>query len=231
MTPDYITTIALRRAGIHTATTPQKTAARDYLTLIATQVEAAATWRCLFKVGTITTADGTRSYALASDCMQPIGRFFDTTNNRMLRTVHPADIDEADPDQDLESEPTRVALTGISATTGYWNVDLLPTPDTSSETLKYRYYATHAALTSSDDDTDLAPKYPLYLQSCLLWGTSAMYKGEKENDSEAYEWRQYGNAMKSAIKMNDRLSTLEHIQMPSDEDVGAFRIHGILQVD
>ena len=230
MTPDYIMTIALRRAGIHNPSADQKTNARDYMNMIKTELEGETTWRFLYKIGSITTVADQREYDLASDVLEP-GDFFDVTNNRPISTVHPADVDEEDPNQDLSGDPYSAALTSIDTTTGYWQVDLLPTPDTAGDTIKYRYYATLSDLTSSDDDTDLAPKYPRYIQAPLLWGTCGMYKGEKENDSEAFEWQRYGRAMKSAIAINRRLATAQKIQMPSSEDSVDFLIHGAVQVD
>lgn len=230
MTPDYIMTIALRRAGIHNPSADQKTNARDYMNMIKTELEGETTWRFLYKIGSITTVADQREYDLASDVLEP-GDFFDVTNNRPISTVHPADVDEEDPNQDLAGDPYSAALTSIDTTTGYWQVDLLPTPDTAGDTIKYRYYATLSDLTSSDDDTDLAPKYPRYIQAPLLWGTCGMYKGEKENDSEAFEWQRYGRAMKSAIAINRRLATAQKIQMPSSEDSVDFLIHGAVQVD
>jgi hypothetical protein len=150
----------------------------------------------------------------------------------MIDTIHPHTMDEEDPDQDYEAEQKQVALTGINATTGYWSVDLYPTPDTTGESVKYRYYASHPDLVEGDDDTDLAPKYPRYIQAPLLWGTAGMYKGEKENDSESFEWQRYGSALESAIRINRRVSTSDPIQLPAGgETDNEFIIHGAVQVD
>jgi len=232
MTPDYIMTIALRRAGIHQPSTAQKANARDYMNLIKGEIEGETVWRFLYKIGTITTVADQREYDLASDVLEP-GDFFDVTNNRPIRAVHPSDVDEDDPDQDYDGEPEIMALTGIDTTTGYWQVDLFPTPDTAGETIKYRYYATLADLASGDDSTDLAPKYPRYIQAPILWGTCGMYKGEKENNSEAFEWQRYGRSMKSAMSVNRRLAIAQKITLPrsEDADAGLPTISGIVQVD
>uniref|UniRef100_A0A6M3KN56 Uncharacterized protein n=1 Tax=viral metagenome TaxID=1070528 RepID=A0A6M3KN56_9ZZZZ len=230
MTPDYILTIALRRSGYHNPTPEQKTNARDYLNMIKTELEGETTWRFLYKVGSITTVADQREYSLASDVLEP-GGFFDYTNGRPISTVHPSDVDDADPDQDFDGEPGRVALTSLNTTTGYWQVDLYPTPDTAGDEIKYRYYATLADLVAGDDDTDLAPKYPRYIQAPLLWGTCGMYKGEKENDSEAFEWQRYSASKKNALAINRRLAVPQRIQMPSSVDTSSFLIHGAVQVD
>lgn len=211
MTPSEMFDIAFNRAGTKNPTTIDTNRAREYLNIISTDVENMARWRFLYRTSTIATVDGTRSYSLASDVLYPI-HFWDLTNNRPLTTRNPEDITNYDPDEDFESESYLVSITGINTTTGYWEVDLYPTPDTTAETIKYRYYATIADLTSAGDDTDLAPKYPKWLQNALLWGLCAIYKEEK-NLPSTVEWERQGLALKAGQRVNEQVNVLPDLRL------------------
>lgn len=206
MTPKNYFDMIAARAGIHTPDTNQYTRIRTYWNLIKTEAESLANWRFLYKTSTITTVASTRSYALASDVLYPL-HFWDYTNNKIARIMNPEDITDADPDEDQTGEGVIIAITGISSSTGYWQVDIYPTPDTSSETIKYRYRAFIADFASTDDETDLGPKYPAWFQNALFWGTSEAYLAEKNMDALASEdGKKYEKALEYALNINGALN-------------------------
>ena len=229
MTPSAMFGIAFDRAGIHRPTTDQTSRAREYLNIISTDVENMAKWRFLYRTSTIATVDGTRSYSLASDVLYPLN-FWDTTNNRTLTTRNPEDITDLDPDEDFESESRLVSVTGINTTTGYWEVDLFPTPDTSAEEIKYRYYATIADLASAADDVDLGPKYPKWLQNALLWGLCAIYKEEK-NLSSTVEWERQALALKAGLRVNEQVNVLPDLRLGRSYGDRSFIVNATIVPD
>lgn len=207
MTLTNILDIVLARAGIHNPTTPQYDLARNYFNIFKTEFETLADWRFLYKVSTLTTVASQRVYDLASDVLHPL-QFWDKTNNRPCTIRNPEDITNLDPDENQTGEGIIVSITGRDITTGYWEVDVYPTPDTASESIKYRYKAFVADFTSSNDSTDLAAKYPSWAQNSILWGTSAAYLEEKDETKKAnLDWEKYKNTITYGLKLNSVLST------------------------
>lgn len=207
MTPTNIFDICLARAGIHDPNTPQYDRVRAYFNIIKTEFETLADWRFLYKVATLTTVASQRAYDLASNVLYPL-QFWDKTNNRPCTIRNPEDVTNLDADENQTGEGIIVAITGRDATTGYWEVDVYPTPDTASEAIKYRYKAFVANFTSSDDSTDLASKYPAWAQNAILWGTSAAYLEETNESKKAMlDWEKYKTAIAYGIKLNSVLNT------------------------
>lgn len=200
MTPTTIMQIALRRVGLDSAATEYVNNARQYLNLVKDDICGMARWAWLYRDGSITVANGTRAYSLASDVLFPVS-FRDVTNDKPLEVWTPDMADRRDPNNNESGLPAVVTVTGTNATTGHWSVDLIPTP-TASGTVGYRYYSFIADFTSSNDATDLAPKFPLWVQPALVWGVSAYYKEEKENDSAADDWNRYNAVMSKALMIN-----------------------------
>jgi len=226
MTSGKLLSMALGRAGQWAPDTPTTNRARDYLNIIKTEVETLEDWRFLYIASSITTTADTRSYSLDADVLYPLD-FWDYTNNKKVQVKHPEEITELDPDEDDTGEALIVAVTGRNTTTGYWEVDIYPTPDTSSETIKYRYKAFIADFDSDDDNTDMAPKYPAWLQNALLWGTSALLL-EAGNDFEKAkpEWEKYTRSVEFGKGTNRTISVPPKIVMGRDTEMGYLRIVG-----
>ena len=212
MTPTELMTIALRRAGIRTPGTAETDIARTYLNIIKTEVETAADWRFLYLVTTLTTVAAQRAYDLAADVLVPL-HFWDTTNNMPILIRHPDEITDLDADENLTGNALLVAIKGRDTTTGYWEVDLLPTPSAASQTLKYRYRSFIATFTAAMDETDMAPKYPGWFQNALLWGVCALVKEEKENASATVEWEKYSASLKFGMDLNKAQGAPPRIMM------------------
>lgn len=229
MTPTALLTIASSRAGLHNPTIPQTDRARSYLNIIKTELEGMADWRALYKVGTITTVASLRAYDLASDVLYPL-QFWDKTNNKPCKVRHPEEITLLDPDENQTGEGIIVSITGRDTSTGYWEVDIYPTPDTASESIKYRYKALIADFASSGDSTDMAAKYPAWMQNALLWGTSALMK-EDQNQDSARDWEKYTASVNVGIKINNTLNVPPRIIMERSEDLGRFTINATVQPD
>ena len=227
MTPGNVIEVALARSGIHNPSTPQEDRARFYLNVAKTNLENLSVWRFMFKTATVTTTANTRGYALASDVIYPL-HFWDYTNNKTVTVVHPEEITDLDPDEDNTGEGVIIAITGISASTGYWQIDIYPTPDTSSESVKYRYYKTIADFTSSDDDTEMLVWYPKFAQTILLWDTAALYK-EEQNGDAAEEIKKRDDAIKAALLINGNISTAKRIVM--GRGAKAFQISYEVEAD
>jgi hypothetical protein len=94
------------------------------------------------------------------------------------------DADRWDPDEDKTGNPEQVQIQGINASTGYWDVELWPTPD-GTYTVSYRYYARWVNKTSTDDDTDLAAFMPDWVQPALIHGVAQYYYDEKGAPDQA----------------------------------------------
>jgi len=207
MTPGTIITTALNRSGVRSITDTDKDRARLYLNAVKNDLEGMVEWRWLFKQGTLTTVADQRAYDLASGVSYVISAR-DTTNDREMRIAHPDDIIRLDPDEDYTGEARILAITGIDASTGVWEADIYPTPDSSSETITYRYYATQADFTSGDDDTEIVT-YPKQPQTILLFGTCALMKedgGGEGRDSSA-DWNMHQRALQAALRINNQNNT------------------------
>lgn len=224
MTITNIMDLCLARAGVHNPTTDQYTRVRSYLNIIKTEVETLADWRALYKVATLTTVASQRAYDLASDVLYPL-QFWDKTNNRSCTIRNPEDITNLDPDEDQKGEGIVVSITGRDSSSGYWEVDIYPTPDTASENIKYRYKALVADFTSTNDSTDLAAKYPPWMQNMILWGTSGTYLEEKNLAEKAgRDWDKYKTSVAYGLKLNSFLSTPPRFVLGESR----ARIHGMV---
>lgn len=177
MTPLALMTIALDRVGLPISSTTYKDRAREYLNIALKDVGTRARWRWLYKDASFSTADGTRAYSLAND-VQDVVSFRDATNDHVLQWLTTYDTDRFDPDEDESGDPEAAVLVGINSSTGVWNIEIWPTPD-AVNTLSYRYYAYLRDLTESDDETDLAPKLPDWVQPALIWAVSSRFYAEK----------------------------------------------------
>jgi len=206
MTPGTIITIALNRVGIRSITEPDKDRARLYLNAVKNDLEGMVEWRWLYKQGTITTVADQRNYNLASGISYLISAR-DTTNAREVLLKHPDDLIRLDPDEDYTGEAQLLAVTGIDTTTGVWEADLYPTPDTSAETITYRYFATQADFDSDDDDTEIIT-YPKQPQNILLWGTCALMKedGGGEGRDSNKDWKMHERSLLAALRTNGQMS-------------------------
>jgi hypothetical protein len=181
MTPYKIMEIALANVGLPISNSQFKTRAREYLDIEAGDLVSRTRWLWRYKATTLTTSNGIRAYSLASDVLEPLA-FRDQTNNQPLEMTTTRIPDGLDPNADETGQPRVVVLTGINASTGYWTVDIFPTP-TATLTVAYRYFSTWAALATNgnDDTTDLAPKIPIWVQPALIHGVTARYLNEKGN--------------------------------------------------
>lgn len=169
--------IALDRVGLTVLNGTFKDRARDYLNLVGEDVFSRVRWNWRLKSGTLATVSSQRAYSLASDVLELLS-MRDTTNDREIMVVDQGWVDAWDADADETGDPVAVALRGINTTTGYVDVDLYPTP-TSILSLAYRYYSQWVTLTVVNDDTDLLPKVPAYVQTALVHGVAQLYYEEK----------------------------------------------------
>ena len=219
MTLATILSLATARGGDKTPSAAETNRARAYLNVVGADAENLARWRFLYKNADITTVAAQRSYSLAADCAYPLN-IWDYTNDRPMRLVHPEDIDRGDPDQDEDGEARYASVTGVNSVTGLWEVDLFPTPDTDSETVKYRYYAFWPDFTSDDDDTDLLTQgYPRHIQNVLLWGTSALYFEEKTRKPATEEWGKHQISLAAALKVNGALNVQPRVLMNRPDEM------------
>ena len=183
MTPIKIMTMALDRVGLTIQSEIFKARARDYFNTEAKDIASRARWSWLFKSSTLATSDGTRNYQLASDVLEPLS-FHDQTNDTTLAISTSERIDNADPAHDESGDPRLVVITGRNSSTGYWGVDLFPTPD-AANTIGYRYYGYIENITVSDDNTDLAPTMPEWVQPALIHVIASQYYLEKGAERSA----------------------------------------------
>lgn len=203
MTPNQIIEIALDRVGLTATTATFKNRARQYLNLAGSDIYtwsipvqggvAPIRWQWAFKDTTFTTSAGTRSYTLGADVLEPL-QFRDQTNDHTIPFESSVWLDGIDPDADETGDPERIIITGQDAATGYWNIDIYPTPD-ATNTIAHRYYAQWVNLTSAEDDTDLRAKLPNYLHEALIYGVSSRYYDEKGSSSQAAIERSLGEAI------------------------------------
>lgn len=186
MLASKVMSMGSRRAGLPISQVEYLNSARDWLNMGLKDLVARRTWMWRYKEGTITTTASTRTYALASDVLYPLkGSWIHETDDTIMTVVDIRDLDVADPDESMTGGSRAVAVVGISATTGLWQVDLADTPDTSSETIRYRYIIKAAELADdgTDDGTDLDLTYPDWVQHALHLYVSAFLKGENGDES------------------------------------------------
>lgn len=177
MTPDTILQVALARVGLTSTSSTFKERGRQYLNMEMKDVADRTRWLWGYKGASITTVASTRAYDLEADAMD-VMQFRDETNDRLISMIPQDELDQLDVDATESGDPEYVSITGLNSSTGAWSVDFLPTPD-AAITISYRYYATLADLTESDDATDLGPKLPLWIQPALVFGVAAQYYREK----------------------------------------------------
>ena len=134
MTLTKLMQLGLARAGLSTSNTLFLDRARDYFNEGTKDLAQRHDWRWLIKSSTITTADGTKTYSLAADVLKPL-MFVHTTDDVTMAMVDIQEMIQADPDNDEEGASRFVVVNGINSSTGYWEVDLHPIPDTNSETI------------------------------------------------------------------------------------------------
>jgi hypothetical protein len=206
MTPTNAIQRALRRTfGTASPGSPQTDAARDYLNDIKDDIVQRTTWRWMFVNATISAVAATRAYDLASDVLRPVS-FRDQTNNRPLTMRQSDYTDRADPDNNQSGTPSTVVVTGITASTGFWSVDIIPTPSANA-TIAYRYYAFIADITSSNDGTDFLTlwRMPPWIESALPHGVTMLYKQESNNSTWVEDQRMYERAINSAITTDSNI--------------------------
>lgn len=202
MTLTKVLSIALRRIGISDGATAFTDNARDYFNVGLRDLCEQRQWTWLFKNSSFTTTASTRTYSLASDVMRPLSFRNDTDNFKMVM-VDVDVVDKIDPDEDETGTPAMVYISGINTSTGFWEVDLYPTPDTNSDTIRYRYYAFIADKTSSDDATDLVTTLPAWTQNALIYYIASMYKGELGDiEGERADMQLYINSVRSGIDVD-----------------------------
>ena len=205
MTPEKIIDIALRRAGLTSSSSDFKDNAREYFNLASKDITGRVRWSWMFQDASITTSNGTRTYSLASDVLEPLS-FRDETEDRSLQISSALDTDVLDPDEDESGEAQFVVLKNLNSSTGYWDVDIYPTPD-STNTISYRYYRFIPDLDvgGGDDDTDLAPKCPAWVQPALIYGVAGLYLSELGSvDSANMEFRLMESVIDQALDRNAR---------------------------
>ena len=130
-------------------------------------------WPFLKATGTITTADGTQDYSLASD--YDFGSLYsvrDTTNNNPLGMIIPEDYDYFDPDSSEEGTPFFYFLWGVDDDY-VQEISFYPIPG-GTYTIKYRYTKDPTPTdietdTSNDSESPILPqKYRMGLVDAVL---------------------------------------------------------------
>ena len=218
MTPIKIMTMALDRVGLTIQSETFKQRAREYFNTEAKDIASRARWSWLFKSSTFATSNGTRGYQLASDVLEPLS-FHDQTNDTTLAISTSERIDNADPDNDESGDPRLVVITGRDSSTGYWGVDLFPTPD-ATNTIGYRYYGYITDISASDDDTDLAATMPEWVQPSLIYGIASQYYLEKGSERSArLEAALKEDIVERALQRNTLVGGNMRTRMGRDENV------------
>ena len=181
-----VMSMGTRRAGLPIAQVEYLNSARDWLNMGLKDLVARRTWMWRYKEGTLTTVASQRQYALASDVLYTLkGSWVHETDDSPMLMADVRDLDVADPDESTTGGSRFAAVVGISGTTGLWQVGLADTPDTSSETIRYRYIIKAIELNDdgNDDATDLDLTYPDWVQHALHLYVSAFLKGENGDES------------------------------------------------
>ena len=206
--------LILARVGLNTTATPFKDRARDYWNEGAKVLSGERQWQWLFKQSTLTLAAGTRNYSLASDVSRPLS-FRHTTDDAIMDIIDVQAADRAAPGSDESGSARAVYITGRDSTTGYWNVDLVPTPDTASETVTYRYFAVIADKTSSNDAADLLTTLPEDGQWALIDYATGRYKGELgDSRGEQEEMDAYRIKVDAMKKVDGETDGNESFRLP-----------------
>ena len=91
----------------------------------------------------------------------------------------PEDIDRRAPDHSESGAPRSVVISGTNSSTGYWEVELFPTPSAADKAIKYRYYAFVPDFASSNDSDNLEVYIPLWVQPAVVSGIAEYYLQEK----------------------------------------------------
>ena len=194
--------MALDRVGLDKTNSTFKDQARLYANLAKDQLFGEAVWFWRYKEGTVTTTASTRTYDLATDVLS-IFSFRDTTNDNTLQMWGLRDYDLADVDQDQTGQIQAVILEGIATDDGAIQASFYPIPDTSSESIKYRYYSYVTDWTSSDDATEMDRWLPPMAQPAIMHYTAMLYAEEKENkDVAVREESRYQEVLKRLKKQN-----------------------------
>jgi hypothetical protein len=216
--------LALARVGLSTIATPFVDRARDYANEGFKSLAAEREWRWLFKSATLTTVATQRTYSLASDVSRPLN-FINTSDDVVMQMIDVQQADRADPDASETGEARQVFVLGINSTTGYWEVDLLPTPDTSSKTITYRYFAFVEDKTSANDATDLRPTMPEDAQWAIVDYITGRYKGEKgDPQGEQFEMDAYNLKVHKMKRVDGDQDGNETLRMPRrDQNVLGVR--------
>lgn len=186
MTATKVISMGTRRAGLPISQIEYLNSARDWLNMGFKDLVARRTWLWRYKEGTITTVDSQRTYDLASDVLYTLkGSWIHVTDDVPMLIADVRDLDKADPDESMTGGSRFAAVVGLSGTTGLWQVDLADAPDTSAETIRYRYIIKAIELDDdgTDDGTDLNLTYPDWVQHALHLYVSAFLKGENGDSS------------------------------------------------
>jgi len=171
----------LRRAGLNTTSALYLSEARELMNLGFADIiqRKPQGWNWARKDSTITTVASTRTYSLASDVgVIAEDSVRNTTDDYSLLFRDFSHTDFRDPDEDETGSPQNMVLRGLNSSTGYWEIDLIPTPD-AVKTIAYRYFKIIPDRTSGDDDTDLATVVPLWIQRSMRWFISGTIKGDR----------------------------------------------------
>ena len=199
---------ALMRAGLTETNADHRTQGLVYLNATLQDIASRATWWFMFAEGTLSTTASTRSYTLATDVGNLIS-FRDTTNDRTLRIANNDEPDSVDPDHDETGDPALVYIIGADSSTGAPKIDIYPTPDTSSDAIKYRYYKTFGEMVIANESDDLQAIYglPLLLQHALYLGAAAGILLEYGDDASAQlNSREMERYIHQAREQNGRMS-------------------------
>ena len=170
--------LALRRTGLSQTSSTYLDNGRDYLNMVVKEISQRATWEWLFKSSTITTVATQKVYSLARDVLEPLS-FRNNSQDYSLIMAGPEDIDRRDPDHSESGDPRIVVISGTNSSTGYWEVELFPTPSAADKAIKYRYYAFVPDFTSSNDTDNLEVYIPLWVQPAVVAGIAEYYLQEK----------------------------------------------------
>ena len=152
--------------------------------------------------GTLSSADSTKVYSLASDLAYPLS-FRNKSQDYVMHIDGSEALDLRDPDQSQTGEPYSVTMVGLNTTTGYQQVQLHPAPDDSNTDIDYRYYAYLPDYTSDDNSVNLSVKVPAIMQPALYFGTARLYKQEKgDYEGAALEFAEYRQVVNRALNIN-----------------------------
>lgn len=225
MTLTQILQGAVKRVGLDETNSDFTDQARFYANIVAKDIASKAVWWWLFKTTTITTTADTGTYELASDVLY-LHNFRDQTNDWPLEMMGMEELDYSDPDNSRTGSQRFVIIEGIDATNGTVTVRLFPTPDTSSDSIRYRYYAFLDDWSSSDDSTDMKKWIHPTVQPALMYGISRLYMQEKsETEGAQEEEKNYGMVLKAALKQNMRILGNRRFRMRRTDNGQPFNFY------